>query len=154
MLTDSEWIEIYRYLLQKLRDVSDNSLILDIERAASARIEEDVSEDSEIIKRFSRESREDLDPIRLRAPTPREAFTAAVGVLITRLREVPALADRLTEKFNSRPSDIQWNPDVSERGRISEQGSFSVQEFQLKVREAEEVESALKRLKDLLKEQR
>lgn len=67
MLNDSEWIEIYRYLLQKLRDVADNSLILDVERAASARIEEDVSKDSEVIQQFSRESREDLDPIRLRA---------------------------------------------------------------------------------------
>ena len=68
MLSDAEWIEIYRYLLQKLRGVAaDNSLILDVERAASARIEEDISEDSEIIKQFSRESREDLAPIRLRA---------------------------------------------------------------------------------------
>jgi hypothetical protein len=153
MLSDSEWIEIYRYLLQNLSDVADNSLILDIERAASARIEEDVSEDNETIKRFSRESREDLDPIRLRTPTPREAFTAAVGVLIARLREVPALADRLAEKFSYQTSDIHWSPDVSERSRISEQGSFSVQDFKLKEREFEEVELALERLESLLTEQ-
>jgi hypothetical protein len=153
MLSDSEWIEIYRYLSQKLLAVADNSLIVDIERAASARIEEDVTEDSEIIKRFSRESREDLDPIRLRAPTPREAFTAAVGVLIARLREVPALSDRLAERFNYEASNIQWNPDVSDRDRIFEQAFFSAQDFKLDKREIEEVESALKRLESLLKDQ-
>lgn len=153
MLSDSEWIEIYRYLLQKLSDVADNSLILDIERAASARIEEDVSEDSEIIKQFSRESREDLDPIRLRAPTPREAFTAAVGVLIARLREVPALSERLAVRFSCEASHIQWNPDVSDRGRIYEQASFSAQDFKLNKREIEGIESALKILESLLKDQ-
>lgn len=152
MLSDSEWIEIYRYLLQKLRDVADNSLILDVERAASARIEEDVNEDNEIIKQFSRESREDLDPIRLRAPTPREAFTAAIGVLITRLHEVPALADRLAGKFDCNVSDIRWYPDVSERDQVSERGSFSAFEFKLKEREYEQIEAALKRLEKLLED--
>lgn len=152
MLNDSEWIKIYRYLLQKLSDVADSSLILDIERAASARIEENVSEDSEIIKQFSKEYREDLDPIRLRAPTPHEAFTAAVGVLIARLREVPALSERLAVRFSCEASHIQWNPDVSDRGRVSEQASFSAQDFKLKKREIEEVESALKILESLLKD--
>ncbi|AFY44138.1 hypothetical protein [Nostoc sp. PCC 7107] len=153
MLSDSEWIEIYRHLLLKLRDVADSSLILDVERAASARIEENINEDSDIIKRFSRESREDLDPIRFRAPTPREAFTAAIGVLNTRLREVPALAERVSEKFNCATLDIQWYPDVSERDQISERGSFSAFEFTLKKSEIEQVESVLKRLKNLLEDQ-
>jgi hypothetical protein len=153
MLSDSEWVEIYRYLLQKLRDVADNSLILDIERAASARIEESVSEDSEIIKQFSRESREDLDPIRLRAPSPREAFAAAVSVLITRLREVPVLADRVADKFNCDVTNIQWYPDVSERDQVSERGSFSAFDFKLEGRDRDQIESALKRLKNLLEEQ-
>jgi hypothetical protein len=153
MLNDSEWIEIYRYLLQKLPVSVDNSLIIDIERAVSARIEENVSEDKEIIKRFSKESRDDLDPIRLRAPTPREAFTAAIGVLIARLREVPVLSDRLAAKLNCKASDIQWNLDVSDRDRISEQVSLSAQNLTLKEEEIEEVESALKRLEKLLKYQ-
>jgi hypothetical protein len=151
MLSNSEWIEIYRYLLQNLREVADNSLILDIESAASTRIEENVSEDSDIIKQFTRESREALDTIRLRAPTPREAFIAAIGVLITRLREVPALADRIAEKFDCDTSDIQWYPDVSERNQVSERGSFSAYEFKLNKGELEQVESALKRLENLAK---
>jgi hypothetical protein len=153
MLNDSEWIEIYRYLLQNLSAVADNALILDIQRAASARIEENVSEDRETIKRFSRESREDLVPIRLRAPTPREAFTAAIGVLSARLREVPVLSDRLAEKFSCKASDIQWKPDVSDRDGISEQASLSAQDFKLNKREIEEVESVLERLESLLKYQ-
>jgi hypothetical protein len=152
MLSDSEWVEVYRYLLQKLRDIADSSLILDVERAASARIEEDVSEDSEIIKQFSRESREDLDPIRLRAPTPREAFAVAVGVLITRLREVPVLADRLAKKFNCDATNIQWYSDVSERDQVSERGSFSAFDFKLEGIERNEIELALKRLENLLEE--
>ena len=152
MLSDSEWIEIYRYLLQSLLGIADNSLILHIERAASARIEEDSTEDSEIIKQFSRESREDLDPIRLRSPTPREAFTAAIGVLIARLREVPALADSLVKKFGYPASSIQWKPDVSEGNQISEQGFFLVEQLKLEKREREEVESALRRLESLLED--
>lgn len=153
MLSDSEWIEIYRYLLQKLQGIADNSLILDVERAASARIEESVSEDSETFKRLSRESREDLDPIRLRAPTPREAFTAAVGVLITRLNEVPVLADRVADKFNCNVTNIQWYPDVSERDQVSERGSFSASDFKLKESAREEIKSALRRLENLMREQ-
>jgi hypothetical protein len=153
MLSDSEWIEIYRYLLQELQGIADNSLILDVERAASARIEESVSENSEILNQFSRESREDLDPIRLRAPTPREAFTTAVGVLISRLREVPVLADRVADKFNCNATDIQWHPDVSERDQVFERGSFSAFDFKLKETERDQIESALKRLENLLEEQ-
>lgn len=153
MLSDSEWVQIYGYLVQELSGVAHTSLLLDIERAASTRIEENISEDNEAIKRIVRESREDLDPIRLRAPTQREAFTAAIGVLIAQLREVPALVNRLSEKFDVSPSDIQWRPDISEQDRISERYSFSAQEFKLTERESKEIESVLKRLENLLKDE-
>ena len=153
MLNNSEWVKIYRYLLKELQSIADNSLVLDVERAASARIEESVSEDNEIIKQFSRESRENLDPIRLREPSPREAFEAAVGVLITRLHEVPVLADRVTDKFNCDAINIQWHPDTSERDQVSERGPFSAFDFKLERRELEQIQSALKRLENLLGEQ-
>lgn len=73
--------------------------------------------------------------------------------MITRLREVPALADRVAGKFDCDASDIQWHPDVSERDQVSERGSFSAFEFKLKERELEQVELVLKRLENLLEDQ-
>lgn len=149
MLSNSEWVEIYSYLLNKINNF-DNSVIIDIERAATARIEEDITEENKSMSGLSRESRDNLDPIRFRAPTPREAFIASVGVLKARLCEVPALADRLVEKFNYQASDIQWMLDVREEDLLSEQSPLSVEELKLTQTEQQEIEEALKILERLI----
>lgn len=159
MLSNSEWVEIYSYLLNKISNFDnsvnnfDNSVIIDIERAATARIEENIIEENNSTNRLSKESRDNLDPIRFRAPTPREAFIASVGVLKARLCEVPALADRLVEKFDYQASDIQWMLDVREEDLLSEQSTLSAEELKLTQTEQQEIEKALKILERLIKNQ-
>jgi len=89
MPTEQEWAEAYNHLLQSLRNLQgDGSLILEIQRATTSRVAADLAQED--LDRLSSEQRkvvrEELDMAKNRAPTPREAFLAAVDVLVTRLR--------------------------------------------------------------------
>lgn len=149
-MTNSEWIEAYRSLLQSLREIPvDSSFISAIEEAASARIEEEVTEDIELFQQFDRESRNNLDSTRLRPPTPQESFVAAVGVLITRLREVPALAKRVAIRLDHDISDIQWKSDTPQN-QASEEEYFSASDLQLASDEMEQIETRLRQFERLL----
>jgi len=99
MLSQDEWKKAYEYLLGKLRQLGrEGSVVFDVERAAFKRIKIDPHElelhgASAII--LSSAANKDLDVLKYRAPTPQEAFISAAQVLITKLHDVPALADRL-----------------------------------------------------------
>lgn len=150
-MTDTDWINAYRGLLGLLRESSstDESLILAVEEAASARIEEEVTEESDFFRQVSSESKSNLDSTILRPPDPRESFVAAVSVLIARLREVPILSKKMSEKIGRDATDIQWKTDVpQEQDRGID--SFSALDLQVGENQIEQVEATLRKLEALL----
>jgi hypothetical protein len=170
MLTDDEWREAYSYLLDRLRPIeSDSSLILEIQQAAATRVAADLAESelmsatrgeadlvgSEIVLLSSNSNdrrvvREELDLAKYRAPNPREAFVAAASVLITRLREVPAVAERLHILFEREPQNLQWLADAAENEFSPTQESFNARTFSLMVDEKSQIDASLRSLERLL----
>ncbi|MEL7241404.1 MAG: hypothetical protein AAGM40_03515 [Cyanobacteria bacterium J06573_2] len=149
MVSNSEWVKTYKYLLKNISSF-DSSVRFEIEQAATARIEEEIIKDSESMSGLSKESLNNLDPSRFRAPTPREAFIASIGVLKARLREVPALADKLVEKLDYQASDIQWIADVPEDDLLSEQTTLSLEQLKLTQAERQDVEEALQIIETMI----
>ena len=154
-MTDDEWREAFDYLLSRLREVaSDSSLIIEVQRATAVRIQADLAQDilfrEPENKDLSRVLREELDLTKYRAPTPQEAFVAAVQVLVTRLREVPALAEVLSKLFDREYQSLQWRPDASPEEFAPSQGSFDASEIALAPEEKAQVETVLEKLETLL----
>ena len=153
MLTDAEWREAYDYLLSKLHEIrSDGSLVGEVQKAVAVRVEADLPQSELPGEKFLRRVvREELDLAKNRAPTPEEAFISAIEVITTRLRELPAIADRLEALFEREPSRIEWRPDAAAEEFASEQQAFSAKELAVITDEKRMVDEALTRMADLLR---
>lgn len=183
MLTDEEWRHAYEYLLRRLMELGEtSSVVVELQEVPRLRLEDDLDlpqlrrrersrRRSEIRElepdlfgerlvgspapsdKMEAGERQDLDVARNRAPRPREAFFASFEVLVARLRECPALAERLQELFQRPAEGLRWLPDASEEEFATAQESFDASDFSLSEREKAEIEIALQRLETLLREE-
>jgi hypothetical protein len=73
-----------------------------------------------------------------------------VGVLITRLRELPAVAERLEILLERDVEDLRWMPDASEDEFAPRQEIFRAEDFALNEPEKAEIEKTLGLIEEML----
>jgi len=112
-MAQNEWLELYRHLLGRLDERGLTEVRAEIETAASAPVfEERSAEETERI--FSMVKREVGRRV-LRPRTPREVVEAAIGVLHTRLVELPAIASAMVFRYGRPEGEIEFRVDFEEQ---------------------------------------
>jgi hypothetical protein len=112
-ISGEERLELYRYLLTELEKRGLNEVRAEIEAAASAPVvEESTPEDEE---RISKIVRGEVGKTIIRRRNPDEVFAAALGVLQSRLVEVPALAGALSKRLGTPSDRIEFRVDYEQR---------------------------------------
>jgi hypothetical protein len=112
-ITAEEWLELYEYLLTALDNGGFNEVRVEIETAALAPIVEESTPEDEA--RISQLIRGEVGKAIIRRRSPEEVFAAAVGVLRSRLIEVPALASGLGKHLGIRAERIEFRVDYEQR---------------------------------------
>lgn len=112
-ISGEERLELYRYLLTELEERGLNEVRAEIEAAASAPVvEESTPEDEE---RISKIVRGEVGKTIIRRRNPDEVFAAALGVLQSRLVEIPALAGALSKRLRTPSDRIEFRVDYEQR---------------------------------------
>lgn len=117
-ISGEEWLDLYRYLLTRLEERGFIEVRAEIEAAASAPVvEESTPEDD---ARISRIVRGEVGRAIIRRRTPEEVFKAAVGVLQSRLIELPSVAGVLAEHLGIPATQIEFHIDYEQRYALVE----------------------------------
>ena len=117
-ISGEEWLDLYRYLLTRLEERGFNEVRAEIEAAASAPVVEESTPEDEA--RISRIVRGEVGRAIIRRRTPEEVFKAAVGVLQSRLIELPAVAGVLAEHLGIPATQIEFHVDYEQRYALVE----------------------------------
>jgi len=120
-LTSDEWLALYRYLLEMLRQSELTAIALEIEAAAShpVIIEPSPEENARVLA-ISR----DVSKTAVRARTPEEAFAAATSVLSARLVEIPAIAQSIEAHLEGK--EVVFRESEGNPYSPTQQSSFSM----------------------------
>lgn len=117
-ISDEEWLELYRYLLNELELRGYNDIRVEIEAAASAPvIEESTPEDQ---AHLSKIVRGEVGRTRIRRRRPGEVFQAAIEVLQSRLLELPAVAVGLAKYLAVPAAGMEFRRDDEYRYALVE----------------------------------
>ena len=117
-ISGEEWLDLYRYLLTELEKRGFNEVRAEIEAAASAPVvEESTPEDQ---ARISKIVRGEVGRAIIRRRSPEEVFDAAIGVLQSRLIELPAVAGGLAEHLGISAAQIEFRVDYEQRYALVE----------------------------------
>jgi hypothetical protein len=112
-LRDDQWLELYRYLLERLDFHGYSDVRREIELIATAPVfEEGTIEEQETI---SKEFRTEIGTRIVRRREPREVFKAALDVLWTRMFELPEIALSIAKKLDVHNQQIEFRVDYEER---------------------------------------
>jgi hypothetical protein len=117
-ITGEEWLDLYRYLLTRLEERGFNEVRAEIEVAASAPVVEQSTPEDEA--RISKIVRGEVGRAVIRRRGPEEVFKAAVGVLESRLIELPAVGAGLAEHLRVSSEQIEFRVDYEQRYALVE----------------------------------
>ena len=117
-ISGEEWLDLYQYLLTRLEAKGFNEVRTEIEAAASAPVVEESTPEDEA--RISEIVRGEVGRAVIRRRSPEEVFKSAVGVLQSRLIELPAVAAGLAERLEVSPDDIEFRVDYEQRYALVE----------------------------------
>jgi len=145
-ISGEEWLDLYRYLLTELEKRGFNEVRAEIEAAASAPVvEESTPEDQ---ARISRMVRGEVGRAIIRRRSPKEVFDAAIGVLQSRLIELPAVARALAEHLGISAARIEFRVDYEQRYALVESEPVPLQTLLVSGKEGETIRVDLSALRD------
>jgi transcription initiation factor TFIIIB Brf1 subunit/transcription initiation factor TFIIB len=133
-LSDEEWLELYRHLLAQLQERGFNEIRAEIEAAASAPLAEESTPEEEA--RISRIVRGEVGRAVIRRRSPEEVFSAAVGVLQSRLIELPRVAAALADRLDVSAERIEFRVDYEQRYALIQTEPVQLQELTISGDEA------------------
>jgi len=143
-ISGEEWLELYRYLLTELDARGFNEVRAEIEAAASAPVVEESTPEDEA--RISKLVRGEVGRAIIRRPGPEEVFRTAVGVLRSRLVELPALAGVLTKHIGVPAERIEFRVDYEQRYALVESEPVRLDSITVSEEEAGSLQAALSAL--------
>ena len=143
-LSDAQWLELYRHLLVRLGERGYVNVRSAVEAAAFAPVFEDTTPEED--EELSRSVRGEVGKRILRRRRPAEVFAAAVGVLHTRLVEVPAVASAIADRFGRSARDVQFRVDHEEQFAPTEMESISLERLTVSVEEEQALHTAFERV--------
>ena len=143
-ISGEQWLELYRHLLLQLKERRFDDVRAAVEAAAFAPVFEETSAEEE--ERVSKIVRGEVGKRILRRRSPAEVFAAAVGVLHTRLIEVPAVAQAISKHFERSPRDVEFRVDYEEQYSPTQSESISLERLAVSAQEVEDLRRALGRL--------
>jgi transcription initiation factor TFIIIB Brf1 subunit/transcription initiation factor TFIIB len=117
-ISGEEWLELYRYLLSELEKRGFNEVRTEIETAASAPVVEESTPEDEA--RISKLVRGEVGKAIIRRRSPEEVFAAAIGVLRSRLVELPTLGAALSKHLGVTTDHIEFRVDYEQRYALVE----------------------------------
>jgi hypothetical protein len=117
-ISDEEWLDLYRYLLTLLEKRGLNGVRAEIEAAASAPVVEESTPEDEA--RISKIVRGEVGRAVIRRRSAEEVFKTAVGVLRSRLIELPAVAAGVAKHLGISSEQIELRVDYEQRYALVE----------------------------------
>jgi hypothetical protein len=136
-ISGEEWLDLYRYLLTELEKRGFNEVRAEIEAAASAPVVEESTPEDEA--RISKIVRGEVGRAIIRRRSPEEVFEAAIGVLQSRLMELPAVAGVLAEHLGIPPAQIEFRVDYEQRYALVESEPVPLQRLIVSGQEGETI---------------
>jgi hypothetical protein len=112
-LSNEDWLELYRFLLERLESKGLVDVRRAIEAAAAAPVFERGSDDEEA--RILKEFKGDVGQRALRRREPFEVFAAALDVIWTRLVELPEVARAIQLNIGGTEQQIEFRVDYEEQ---------------------------------------
>ena len=140
-ISDEEWLDLYRYLLAQLQERGFNEIRAEIEAAASAPLVEESTPEDEA--RISKLVREEVGKAIIRRRSFEEVFSAAVGVLQSRLIELPEVAAALAQHLGITATQTEFRVDYEQRYALVESEPVQLNELVVSGQEAEVLRSYL-----------
>lgn len=126
-MSGGEWLDLYRYLLAKLATLGLNEVRSEIEAAASAPVVEESTPEEEA--RISKLIRGEVGKAIIRRRDPSEVFHTALGVLHSRLIEMPAVAVALANNLKVSAARIEFRVDYEQRYALVESKPLLLNDF-------------------------
>jgi hypothetical protein len=111
-MSTQDWEELFRYLLARLEERGLTQIRAEIEVAATAPVFEESTPEEDV--RISAMVRGEVGKAYIRRRTASEMFNVAVGVLYSRLIEVPVIADSISRNLKRPPEQVEFRPDTFE----------------------------------------
>lgn len=143
-LLEADWLDLYQYLLAQLAKLSFNDIRSEIETAASAPVvEESTPEDQ---AQISKMVRSEVGRAIIRRRSPEEVFSAAVGVLQSRLVELPAVAASLAGHLGIPATRVEFRVDYEYRYALVESEPVPLAHFTVDGAQAETIRRDLTEL--------
>ena len=112
-LSPEDWLELYRFLLERLESKGFLDVRREIEAAATAPVFERGSDDQAALP-FTK-SEVEVGQRVLRRRETIEVFAAALGVVWTRLVELPAVAAAIQKNFGVAERPVEFRADYEEQ---------------------------------------
>ena len=128
-LSNEDWLELYGFLLEQLESRGFLDVRREIETAAAAPVFERENEEGE--EWVLRESEGGVGQRTLRRNEPSEVFTAALGVVKTRLVELPAVARAIQENLGGPEQRVEFRVDYEEQYAPRQSAPMSLGGLQL-----------------------
>ena len=143
-ISGEEWLELYRYLLAELDKRGFSEVRAEIETAASAPVVEESTPEDEA--RISKLVRGEVGKAIIRRRSPEEVFGAAMGVLRSRLVELPTLAIILSKHFGIAADHIEFRVDYEQRYALVESEPVRLNQLIVSQEESDSLRAALSAL--------
>jgi hypothetical protein len=143
-ISGEQWLELYRHLLARLEERRFDDVRSAVEAAAFAPVFEEGSVEEDV--RISKLVRGEVGKRVLRRRTPAEVFGAAVGVLQTRLVELPAVAAAVSQHLDRAPSAVEFRVDYEEQYAPTQSEPISLERISVSKEESGALSAAFERL--------
>jgi len=140
-ISGEEWLELYRYLLSELEKGGFDEVRAEIEAAASAPVVEESTPEDEA--RISKLVRGEVGKAIIRRRSPEEVFAAAIGVLRSRLVELPILASVLSKHLGIAQERIEFRVDYEQRYALVESEPVRLSQLIVNNEESDSLSAAL-----------
>lgn len=118
MLSDSDWIKLLEYLLNRLAEINALDVVMEIRETIASRVIEEVEENSDfnlpLLSNEYTESLNDKKILRSRQLSPKEAFIKSIEVIQMRLEVLPQIGEKISQLLLHDPSNILWKTDEKE----------------------------------------
>ena len=112
-LSDEEWLELYRFVLERLEKLEYTDVRREIEVAAAAPIFEEGSDEEKA--RIFREFKNEVGARAARGRKPFEVFSVALDVLWTRMVELPEVASAVMRNLSDGHREVEFRVDYAEQ---------------------------------------
>jgi transcription initiation factor TFIIIB Brf1 subunit/transcription initiation factor TFIIB len=140
-ISGEEWLELYRYLLFELEKRGFNEVRTEIETATSAPVVEESTPEDEA--RISKLVRGEVGKAIIRRRSPEEVFAAAIGVLRSRLVELPTLGSVLSKHLGVTADHIEFRVDYEQRYALVESEPVRLNQLIVGKEESDSLRAAL-----------